>query len=106
MTKAFFFFYDKLHALIRIANIFYVGSFKNPPPGTPLTQPLPDPSLRLGQKVDDLYDPIARSNFRVVVIVPEEVELLDLSNLEEGKRMCWTLIDRKEGSWEAIDLWP
>ncbi|PGH19545.1 hypothetical protein AJ80_03881 [Polytolypa hystricis UAMH7299] len=88
------------------------GSFKHPPPGTPVSAPVPDPSLGFGQKVTDLYDPLARSHFRVVVIVPEEVEMVDLSNPEEGKRRKWTFVaakeddGRKRGEWEVVELWP
>jgi hypothetical protein len=93
------------------------GSFKSPPPGTPISAPLHDPSLKLGQKLYDLYDPVARSNFRVVVIRPEEVERLDLSVPE---RVKWTLVDSDEtglmqvseaggagtAAWKEVELWP
>ena len=67
------------------------GFFKNPPPNTPISDPVSDPSLKLGQEVHDLHDPVARRNFRVVVIRPEEVERLDLSI---PKRVRWTLVYR------------
>jgi len=62
----------------------------------------------MGQKVTDLHDPVARKNFRVVVIEPEEVELLDLTNLEDAKRWKWTLAreDRPENHWVQTELWP
>ncbi|EEH40268.2 hypothetical protein PAAG_02323 [Paracoccidioides lutzii Pb01] len=95
------------------------GSFKNPPPGTPMSEIPANPLLKLGQMVDDLHDPIARANFRVIVIVPEEVEKVDLTSPEEAKRVQWTLTQLKAeidanvpdpgykyGTWEAIDLWP
>jgi pyridoxamine 5'-phosphate oxidase len=78
------------------------GSFKNPPPGTPLSEK-PSPGMELGQKVEDLHDKIARENFRVVVIVPEEVDRVDLTDPAEGKRWNYKLVD---GSWETTELWP
>ncbi|KAL2370987.1 hypothetical protein RJ035_006390 [Blastomyces gilchristii] len=62
----------------------------------------------------------ARANFRVVVIVPEEVESVDLTSPENAKRMRWTLtrqIEKAEdcgeagdgcnqGTWEVTELWP
>ncbi|KKK17043.1 hypothetical protein AOCH_004419, partial [Aspergillus ochraceoroseus] len=60
------------------------GSFRNPPPGQLRSQAPEDPRLGLGQTVEDLLDPVARRNFRVVVIAPEEVERLDLTNYEKS----------------------
>ncbi|KAI3582579.1 hypothetical protein IWW34DRAFT_786084 [Fusarium oxysporum f. sp. albedinis] len=78
------------------------GSFRNPPPGTKRDEK-PAPGLGLGQKVEDLDDEIARRNFRVVVIVPEEVDQVDLSDPEDGRRWNYQL---KDGSWEKTELWP
>jgi hypothetical protein len=78
------------------------GSFKNPPPGTPISkQPLAGQGL--GQTVMDLYDKEARENFRVIVVIPEEVDRLDLSNLEQGKRWNYKLVD---DSWQTSEVWP
>ncbi|EAW12966.1 uncharacterized protein ACLA_014030 [Aspergillus clavatus NRRL 1] len=87
------------------------GSFKSPPPGQPRSEQPSDPSLKLGQKVEDLHDPVARGNFRVVVIIPTEVERLDLSDYENPQRWNWTLDsgsddDAHGGKWEATELWP
>ncbi|EER38341.1 conserved hypothetical protein [Histoplasma capsulatum H143] len=92
------------------------GSFKNPSPGTSRSEPPSDPSLKLGLTLDDIHDPVARANFRVVVIVPEEVESVDLTSPENFKRMRWTLTKRIEknedsgeagvATWEATELWP
>ncbi|RCI08421.1 hypothetical protein L249_8971 [Ophiocordyceps polyrhachis-furcata BCC 54312] len=81
------------------------GSFRNPPPGTPLDDDDQSPAepLGLGQKVDDLDDDVARSNFRVVVIVPDEVDKLDLSDPQRGRR--WNYKDCG-GSWKETELWP
>ncbi|KAM4064667.1 pyridoxamine 5'-phosphate oxidase domain-containing protein [Hirsutella rhossiliensis] len=85
------------------------GSFKNPPPGTPLgRKPGQEQGPSLGQKVDDLEDSVARSNFRVVVIVPDEVERLDLSDPENGRRWNYKAKDGTDGAgaWEVTELWP
>lgn len=80
------------------------GSFRNPPPGTPRRQ---DGGPRLGQRVDDLEDGVARSNFRVVVVVPDEVERLDLSDPEDGRRRRYTaVVDGGTVAWEVAELWP
>lgn len=79
-----------------------VGSFRNPPPGRPRDTPV-EPGLGLGQTVDDLHDPVARKNFRVVVVRPEEVERLDLSDLQNVRRVQWTL---RGDRWEEVELWP
>lgn len=84
------------------------GSFRNPPPGTLVDSPVDD-SLGLGQKVTDLQDSIARQNFRVVVIVPYEVDRTDLSNPERGRRWIYKFTtDQKaeSGNWEKAELWP
>lgn len=82
------------------------GSFRNPPPGTPLTDKAGD-GLGLGQKVTDLQDNIARSNFRVVLIVPEQVDLVDLSDPSRHRRWQHTLVPTDNGrSWHSAELWP
>ncbi|MCJ1477626.1 hypothetical protein MMC13_006299 [Lambiella insularis] len=87
------------------------GSWKNPPPGTPADKE-PDEPHRLGQKVSDLNDKIARSNFRVVVIKPDEVEMTDLNNPETARRHRYTFVSKKnehgemEGQWTDEELWP
>ncbi|KAJ6108799.1 FMN-binding split barrel-related protein [Penicillium capsulatum] len=91
------------------------GSFKTPSPGQPRSQAPSNPALGVGQKVTDLHDPIAREHFRVVVIVPEEVEYLDLSDEANLKRWRWTLAELAENNepsdkpgshWLEIELWP
>ncbi|PMB71181.1 hypothetical protein BM221_003648 [Beauveria bassiana] len=82
------------------------GSFRNPPPGTPISQ-APGPGLGLGQKVDDLHDEIARKNFRVLAIAPEQVDQVDLSDPERGRRWRHDLIlSGDEGTWKTTELWP
>ncbi|PVH82101.1 hypothetical protein DL98DRAFT_488796 [Cadophora sp. DSE1049] len=92
------------------------GSFKNPPPGTPVGVPPPDKRLGLGQKVDDLEDEVARKNFRVVIIKPEVVEMVDLTDPERARRWKYTYVgpnasDAGEhgeilGEWKKEELWP
>lgn len=93
------------------------GSFKNPPPGTPRAEE-PGPGEGLGQKVGDelLGDEVARRNFRVVVVVPDEVDLVDLSDPADQRRWLYTFVGtgskatkpggRVEGEWEKVELWP
>ncbi|KAJ5606999.1 hypothetical protein N7537_003618 [Penicillium hordei] len=83
------------------------GSFRNPHPGQPRSSTPSQLDLKLGQKVLDLHDSVARANFRVVVIRPEEVERLDLTDQEDAKRWNWTLIDGNDVSWwNEVELWP
>ncbi|KAG9999159.1 hypothetical protein KCU82_g22361, partial [Aureobasidium melanogenum] len=80
------------------------GSFKAPPPGRPTSEPYDDKNLALGTKVEDLNDPVARKNFRVVVIKPEEVEQLDLSDPTKARRQVY--IYQADGSWKQEERWP
>lgn len=81
------------------------GSFKAPPPGRPTSEPYDDKNLALGTKVEDLHDPVARKNFRVVVIKPEEVEQLDLSDPTKARRQVYTYVEA-DGSWKQEERWP
>ncbi|OTA36344.1 26S proteasome regulatory subunit rpn-1 [Hortaea werneckii EXF-2000] len=80
------------------------GSFKNPPPGQPVDQPY-DTNLKTGEKVTTLDDPVSRSNFRVVVIKPEEVESTDLSDPVKARRQRYTY-DKSTGKWSHVETWP
>jgi hypothetical protein len=92
------------------------GSFRAPPPGTPLAAYHAGKGEELGQKVDDLEDEAARKNFRVVVIVPEEVDQVDLRDELHARR--WLYIYRGVdgvsklpggeiiGQWEKVEVWP
>lgn len=87
---------------------FFTGSWRNPPPGTRV-EGEPDKEHQLAQKVTDLHDPIARSNFRVVVIKPDEVEATDLSDPETARRHRYTFVaDARDGQgeWKEEELWP
>ncbi|KAL1846168.1 hypothetical protein Daus18300_014331 [Diaporthe australafricana] len=94
------------------------GSFKNPPPGTPRADG-PGPGEGLGQKVGDelLGDEVARRNFRVVVVVPDEVDTWDGKDPENQRRWVYTFVgpDAKEATrpggevvegWEKVEVWP
>lgn len=87
------------------------GSFRNPPPGTPRDDGSPGGGSppKLGQRVDDLQDEVARRHFRVVAVVPEEVDRVDLSDPEDGRRWNYKYdADDEEGggSWTTTELWP
>jgi pyridoxamine 5'-phosphate oxidase len=88
---------------VLIANITK-GSFKAPPPGRPTSEPYDEKNLALGTKVEDLEDPVARKNFRVVVIKPEEVEQLDLSDPTKARRQVY--IYQADGTWKQEERWP
>jgi pyridoxamine 5'-phosphate oxidase len=61
--------------------------------------------FKFGEKVTDLHDPVARKNFRVVVIRPEEIDQVDLTDYGKGQRWKWTL-SNGDGQWHKIELWP
>ncbi|EON96591.1 putative zn 2cys6 transcription factor protein [Phaeoacremonium minimum UCRPA7] len=91
------------------------GTFRNPAPGTLRSVP-PKEGEGLGQKVEDLDDELARTNFRVVVIVPTEVDQVDLSNPEDVRRYLYTFVGQEgrtvheggkiTGEWEKVEFWP
>lgn len=85
------------------------GSFRNPPSGTPVSEPLKNKEWGLGQKVEDLEDEVARQNFRVVVIRPGEVEQVDLTDPSRARRWRWEFIGASPGDergWKVEELWP
>jgi hypothetical protein len=59
----------------------------------------------VGEKVEDLDDATARQNFRVVVIKPEEVESVDLSDPKTSRRQLYKY-DSNTSSWSQQELWP
>lgn len=88
------------------------GSFRNPPPGTPITSGARD-GLGLGQKTTEIEDDVARRNFRVVVIVPFEVDQTDLSDPEKPRRWIYRVASGGAaqgadivGGWEQTEIWP
>lgn len=58
-----------------------------------MDQPYDDKKLKLGEKVEDLEDPVARENFRVVVIRPDEVESVDLSDPSKSRRQVYKVCE-------------
>jgi len=96
------------------------GTFKNPPPGKPLAQGADSDGEALGQKAGHLEEEeLARKNFRVCIIAPEEVERVDLSDPNKSQRWLWTLSQeaggpgkndpshsKTEGEWNMVETWP
>lgn len=83
------------------------GSFRNPPPGRPVAEGQGGEGLGLGQTVEDLGDEIARKNFRVVVLAPDEVDRVDLSDSKRARRWRYRYVEgEEEQSWETTELWP
>ncbi|POS86582.1 hypothetical protein EPUL_002243 [Erysiphe pulchra] len=87
------------------------GTFKNPPPGVPISTSFDNPELKLGQSVHDLHDEVARKNFRVIIIKPEKVEKLDLfSPSEMRRRWLYTYTGNKNNAhpdfWSEEECWP
>jgi pyridoxamine 5'-phosphate oxidase len=80
------------------------GSFRNPPPGTRRDEQ-PGEGYGLGQKVEDLEDEVARRHFRVVALVPEEVDRVDLSKPDDGRRWNYKYTADQD-AWEETELWP
>lgn len=110
----------KLEKLIYLSShISRTGSWRNPPPGTPTHGKEPDADHQLGQKVTDLHDPIARANFRVVIIRPDEVERVDIKDPAKARRLRYTFVvenagageegeweEEERGEWKVEELWP
>ncbi|KAI0904242.1 pyridoxamine 5'-phosphate oxidase-domain-containing protein [Ustulina deusta] len=86
------------------------GTFRNPPPGRPISLPVEGEGLALGQQVTDLEDPVARANFRLVVIAPDELDQADLSDPEHCRRWIHTYVGAGHGrgrsDWETVEVWP
>lgn len=92
------------------------GSFRIPSPGRPKSEvPLKEPFIDVGKRVHDVNDPHARNNYRIVVIIPTDVEKLDISDYEKSTRINWTFVedessnyggDERRGRWEETELWP
>ncbi|USW57016.1 Putative FMN-binding split barrel [Septoria linicola] len=81
------------------------GSFQNPPPGQSVNKPYDEKKNPIGEKVEDLDHEVARGNFRVVVIKPEEVESVDLSDPKKGRREVYKF-NQQDGSWSHETCWP
>lgn len=81
------------------------GGFAAPPPGQNVDKPLEGEHLELGEKVEDLHHPIARQHFRVIVIKPDEVESVDLSDPAKSRRQRYKF-DSQSGEWSHEETWP
>jgi pyridoxamine 5'-phosphate oxidase len=68
-------------------------------------KPYDDTHLAQGQKIEDLNDETARRNFRVVIIRPDEVESVDLSDPSSSRRQVYKY-DRQSGEWSHQECWP
>ena len=77
----------------------------NPPPGQSVEKPYDSENLKMGEKIPELDSPTARQNFRVVVIKPEEVESLDLSDPAKARRQVYKY-DESTGGWSHEETWP
>lgn len=93
-----------------VANKFYFslrypGSFKQPPPGQAKSKPYNDDEEKMGEKVESLDESVSRRNFRTVVIRPDEVEMLDLSNPDVSRRERY-MYDAKTEQWQMETTWP
>lgn len=93
------------------------GSFNNPPPGKPISEGGDSSEEKLGTKGGHLSEEnIARKNFRVAIITPEEVERVDLSDPEKSKRWIYTLskefggpggiAEETKNEWNVVETWP
>ncbi len=97
------------------------GTFRNPPPGQPRpprgTEGNTRPGEGLGAPVEDgdLHNAAARANFRVCVIVPEEVDQVDLSDGADARRWLYRYVGEggqttTEGAvvngWSTTEVWP
>lgn len=81
------------------------GSFKQPPPGQEVHKPYDESKLQLGAKVEGLDDDVARDNFRVVIIKPEFVERVDLSDPSKSRRYVYEF-DDDSNEWKYEEQWP
>lgn len=82
-----------------------IGTFKQPPPGQPVSEPYNDKDCKMGEKVTDLHEDVSRRNFRVVVIRPEEVESVDLSDPSKARRQRYHY-NSSSGEWTHEETWP
>lgn len=73
--------------------------------GQLVNDPYDNEHLKLGGKVEDLEDPVARENFRVVVIKPMVVESVDLKDPATARRHVYRY-DGSIGSWSHEERWP
>lgn len=73
--------------------------------GQLVDEPYDDKNLELGGKVENLEDPFARANFRVVVIEPTIVESVDLKDPTTARRHVYRF-EESSGTWSHEERWP
>jgi hypothetical protein len=71
-----------------------------------MSNPYDKENLERGSKVEDLHHAAARKNFRVVIIVPDEVEQTDITDPDTAKRYRYRYDTSVEGNWTTEELWP
>jgi pyridoxamine 5'-phosphate oxidase len=81
-----------------------LGSFKQPPPGQPRDKPYNKDENKMGEKLTGLDDPVARKNFRVMVIKPEKVEELNLDPESAGRKQY--TFNEETHEWDLVETWP
>ena len=64
-----------------------------------------DKDEKMGDKVTDLEEPVARKHFRVVVIRPDEVESVNLTDPDSARRHVYRF-SSETGSWSEEETWP
>lgn len=87
------------------------GHYQHPRPFGPKSHGMRDGEgfgIVVGDSKGELEDRKAREHFRVVGIVPDEVEWVDLGDFHEGKRWLWKFGGLEEGAevWRAEEMWP
>ena len=81
------------------------GRFVAPPPGRSVDEPYDHEALGVGRDIHDLEHPVARKHFRVVVIVPEVVERLDMHDPKTARKHVYRF-DSESGTWSQQEFWP
>lgn len=89
---------------MRVVLTFVQGSFKQPPPGRPKSEPYNDGEEKMGEKITGLDDVVARKHFRVVVIRPEKVEELSLAPDSAGRKIY--TFNKETMGWDMEETWP
>lgn len=59
----------------------------------------------MGEKIENLDDPVARKNFRVVIIRPSEVEKTVLVEPDQSRRTRYTW-NADQQDWTTEETWP
>lgn len=84
------------------------GTFVQPPPGQDKRHDVKEGKLGMGEKLDvGLQEaPVeARRHFRVLVVTPDEVEMVDLKDPSKAYRKSY-FYDEAKGTWSEVEQWP